>query len=74
MVALALIAMALVAAAPQESRAVSDTPRVFVTDSESWQIVGGFSAANGVATGAVKGGARPQTVEIVKTFAERCPG
>lgn len=32
-------------------------PRVFVTDSYSWQ----------------RGGARPQTAEIMKTFRERCP-
>ncbi len=50
-----------------------DKQRVFVTDSQSWEVSGGFAASNGVAVGATKGGARPQTVEIIKTFAERCP-
>jgi len=37
------------------------SPRVFVTDSTSWQVAG------------THGGARPQTAEIIKTFRERCP-
>jgi protein-tyrosine-phosphatase len=36
--------------------------------------MGGYSAASGgTGAGAVRGGARPQTAEIVKTFGERCP-
>src|SRR2546425_13268288 len=35
-------------------------PRLFVTDSTSWEATRG-------------GGARPQTAEIIKTFGERCP-
>lgn len=46
--------------------------RVFVTDSESWQMSGGWGASNGSGGGAASGGARPQTAEIVKTFSERC--
>ena len=50
-----------------------DSPRVFVTDSKSWEISGG-AGANADALGAsVSGGARPQTAEIIKTFRERCP-
>jgi hypothetical protein len=50
-----------------------DSPRVFVTDSKSWEISGG-AGANADALGAsVRGGARPQTAEIIKTFGERCP-
>jgi hypothetical protein len=52
--------------------------RIFVTDSNSWEISGGFSAASnrngGAASGRFAGGARPQTVEIIKTFNERCSG
>ena len=46
--------------------------RVFVTDSQSWEINGtsGGSADGFGATGS--GGARPQTAEIIKTFGERC--
>ena len=42
--------------------------RVFIEDSDSWAIGGAFGG-NG---GAAKGGARPQTVEIMKTFRESC--
>jgi len=59
--------------------------RVFVTDSESWEIQGsswfhgsgsynnghGSSQSNG--GGYTSGGARPQTVEIMKTIGEKCP-
>ena len=51
-----------------------DKPRVFITDSASWEIAGGFGAAGGAGAGQTRGGARPQTVEIMKTFSERCPG
>jgi hypothetical protein len=59
--------------------------RVYVTDSESWEVTGsswyhsGWSAnqtsAGGQANGGsyTAGGARPQTVEIIKTVNERCP-
>jgi len=56
----------------------STNPRLFITDSNSWEISGGFAAAansnGGAASGRVAGGARPQTVEVIKTFSERCPG
>jgi len=48
-------------------------PRVFITDSQSWEIAGGFSGNRDAAAGSVRGGARPQTAEIVKTFGEKCP-
>ena len=50
-----------------------DKPRVFITDSQSWEIAGysgGTSSGGGSTT---HGGARPQTAEIIKTFGERCP-
>jgi hypothetical protein len=49
-------------------------PRVFVNDSQSWEVTGKVGGANDGFGGSVQGGARPQTAEIVKTFAERCPG
>jgi len=55
------------------SAAAQDKPRVFVTDSQSWEIQGSSGGAGGTFGGQVKGGARPQTAEIVKTFSERCP-
>lgn len=48
-------------------------PRVFVTDSQSWESSGGFGGNARGFGGAQKGGARPQTAEIMKTFGERCP-
>jgi len=49
-------------------------PRVYVSDSNSWESSGGFTASRGSAAGSFSGGARPQTVEVIKTFGERCPG
>jgi hypothetical protein len=51
--------------------------RVFVTDSQSWSTYG-YSWLHGndagLSGGSVsQGGARPQTVEIIKTIGERCP-
>lgn len=43
-----------------------DKPRVFITDSKSWEV-------RGNAGGGSSGGARPQTAEIIKTFGEKCP-
>jgi len=50
-----------------------ERPRVFISDSRSWEIGGGLGASRHDAGGFFKGGARPQTVEIMKTFNERCP-
>ena len=50
-----------------------ERPRVFISDSRSWEVGGGFGASRGDAGGAFNGGARPQTVEVMKTFRERCP-
>ena len=67
---------------PQNSGASSDqsaaTPsdgktRIYVTDSESWQLEGGWAANDHRAGGAVSGGSRPQNAEIIKTFSQRCP-
>jgi hypothetical protein len=44
--------------------------RVFVPESESWSLGGEFDIFGG---GDVKGGAKPQTAEIVKTLNDRCP-
>jgi len=53
--------------------AASEKPRVFVTDSKSWEMSGGVGGSQDGFGGASGGGARPQTAEIVKTFGERCP-
>ncbi len=48
-------------------------PKVFITDSKSWEVSGGMGGTAGGFGGASSGGARPQTAEIIKTFGERCP-
>src|SRR5437870_3060822 len=53
--------------------ASDEKPRVFITDSQSWEIAGGGGGSSAGFGSAVKGGARPQTAEIIKTFGERCP-
>ena len=54
-----------------------DKPRVFVAESNSWETQGsgggGIVGGTGGWGGSSSGGARPQTVEIMKTFNERCP-
>jgi PEGA domain len=53
--------------------AFAENPRVFITDSKSWEISGSGGGANGAFGSQTHGGARPQTAEIIKTFGERCP-
>src|SRR5216110_3393644 len=48
-------------------------PRVFITDSQSWEMSAASGGSNGTFAGHASGGARPQTAEIIKTFGERCP-
>jgi len=58
-----------------DSKSVEDSQkaRAFVTDSESWSVAGGSGGSRGSYGGAMAGGARPQTAEIIKTFGQRCP-
>lgn len=51
----------------------ADKPRIYVTDSDSWQVHGGGGGGGGGFGGYSAGGASPQTAEIVKTFGQRCP-
>jgi PEGA domain len=77
------IALFATIARPQQTKNLpSETqPRVYVADSESWEMIGGWGAsgnrnANGSGSfgggGYTAGGARPQTAEIIKTFNQRC--
>jgi hypothetical protein len=52
---------------------IADKPRVFIIDSESWEMVASAAGANGAFASQASAGARPQTAEIIKTFGERCP-
>ncbi len=62
------ITLLLISSAAQTSK-----PRVFISDSESWETSGNAGGANGTFAAHSAGGARPQTAEIIKTFGERCP-
>jgi hypothetical protein len=55
------------------STSEQDKPRVYVTDSNSWSSQGLAGGSNGSFAASSSGGARPQTAEIIKTFAVRCP-
>jgi PEGA domain len=61
------LALATSAALAQEGN-----PRVYITDSTSWEVGGGGAAVNGVGAATGSGGARPQTAEVIKTFNQRC--
>ena len=56
-----------------QTNPAGEKPRVFVTDSQSWEIAGGGGGTSDGFGGGTRGGARPQTAEIIKTFGERCP-
>lgn len=60
-------------ATPTDPAPAPEKPRVFITDSQSWEVRGSAGGgANGFAAES-HGGARPQTAEIIKTFGQRCP-
>jgi hypothetical protein len=65
--------LALILVASATFSLAANGPRVFVTDSKSWEISGGTGGTADGFGGAARGGARPQTAEIIKTFNERCP-
>lgn len=56
------------------SALAQEKARVFVTDSQSWEVRGGGGGSSAGFGAATTGGARPQTAEIIKTFGQRCPG
>ena len=53
--------------------ATEEKIRVYVTNSESWEMIGGFYGNSSAVAGTTRGGARSQTVEIIKTLGEKCP-
>ena len=48
----------------------ADHPRVYISDSKSWEMKAGVGGAADGFGGAGGGGDRPQTAEIIKTFNE----
>jgi hypothetical protein len=69
---LAVLALLAIPAAAQTSTSDPQKARVFITDSQSWQMTGNSGGSNGTFAGHSSGGARPQTAEIIKTFGDRC--
>jgi hypothetical protein len=49
----------------------AEQPRVYIEESQSW-TANGWSPFTGL-LGALGGGSRPQTIEIIHTFTKRCP-
>lgn len=66
---LMLLMLSIVANAQNDRK-----PRVFIKDSQSWEVRGGTVGLDDGFGGEIMGGARPQTAEIIKTFNKRCPG
>jgi hypothetical protein len=73
LLSLPLLTSITVAQGKQNAPAGQDKARVFITDSQSWEVGGHSGGSSGAFGGEVHGGARPQTAEVVKTFGERCP-
>ena len=65
-----IVSIMLCAAAVAQERSKI---RVFVAESDSWEMGGEAVGVDPVVGGQISGGARPQTAEIVKTFNQRCP-
>ena len=63
---------ALLIVASGISALAAERPRVFITDSKSWEISGGVGGNSDGFGGATRR-RTPQTAEIIKTFGERCP-
>ncbi|MGH9543632.1 MAG: PEGA domain-containing protein [Terriglobales bacterium] len=70
---LAISLLLLIPLAAQTTTAGAQKARVFISDSQSWEMTGNAGGANGTFAAHSAGGARPQTAEIVKTFGQRCP-
>jgi hypothetical protein len=68
-----LCGVTILGSARAQNTSKADKPRVFITDSQSWDIASYSGGGPGGGGSMTRGGARPQTAEIIKTFGERCP-
>lgn len=59
--------------AQETQKAPEEKARVFITDSQSWEMHAAEGGSSAGFAGTASGGARPQTAEIIKTFGEKCP-
>jgi hypothetical protein len=69
---LTLVCVSLAVSAVAQTSA-DGRARVFISDSQSWQVSGNAGGSNGTWGSSMHGGARPQTAEVIKTFGDRCP-
>lgn len=69
---LAVLSLLLIPGSASASNHDMQKARVFVTDSQSWQMTGNGGGTNDAHGSHFGGGARPQTAEIIKTFGQRC--
>jgi PEGA domain len=67
------ILLLLIPSGAQTATASGQKARVFISDSQSWEMSGNAGGSSGAFAAHSSGGARPQTAEIIKTFGERCP-
>ncbi len=51
----------------------AEKPRVFVTESTAVQVSGSATTVEAKGSLALTGGTSPQSVEVMKAFAQRCP-
>jgi len=51
----------------------ADNPRIYIQQSDSWEVKSGGGGVDDAFGVSGSGGARPQTAEIIKTFNDRCP-
>jgi hypothetical protein len=72
-IVIALAPVLLLGLAAAQTAPNSRNARVFVTDSQSWQMSGNSGGSSNGFGSHSSGGASPQTGEIIKTFGERCP-
>ena len=49
-------------------------PRVYISDTASWEASGGFSNSSSVAKGALYGGYNPEMVDVYQDFTSDCAG
>ncbi len=56
------------------SVAGAEKPRVFITESQSLQLLGDASIGDTKGSLLLMGGTSPQSVEVMKNFIKRCPG
>jgi len=68
---IAVLSLLVIPVAAQTSNS-DQKARVFITDSQSWQMTGNSGGSSNGFGGHSSGGARPQTAEIIKTFGDRC--